>query len=459
MGLLRRTLLEALEPLGETGGPVSGSLRADDLAHPRRSESGARGRAARGEVGVLGTRGSPERPKRRSRRSARRWSPSTTSRRRRHPEPRVRLRGGPSREPSSRTGVRGATQGRPPEAGDESSLCHRRLAHVHGCRGRPSPGSPQLRHRRVRPGGCGGDRPGRRRRRRPSVGGPPGEGPGACRLSGDRAGRGDAAPGGSRPGPRHQRGPRGGGHNRHLHRARRPGVRRHPRGSRRRHECRSRGDARGHRPESGVRRPGRPGLRRGPRARLPAHPPRAVSGRDRCEVSVASSCGAPAGELERRPCGLWNGLHRPAPDRSALRRTLGPRAPGRLHRGLRAQGLRDRSRALDGRPGRCGGLREGVEPGAPRRRRGRHRLRGKGRLGDVGRLGRRSGGWSLRRSGDRLPCGPGSLRRALRQPRLAAGAPSALDEADLGQRRPHEPGHRREARRLPNRGDRVGSRE
>jgi len=325
------------------------SLRPDDLAHPGRPERGPPGRAAGCEVGELGARGSRQRSGRRDpgfRRSG--GAPVPLRGRRRHPEPRSRLRLEPSREPPSRAGVRRATQGGPPQARDEPALRRRGLAHIDGC-GRRSPPRPQeLRHRGLCPGGGGGARRGRRRRCRPPVGGPPGEGPQACRLSGDRAGRGDAAPGGSCHRPHDQRGARCRGHHRRLHRARGRGLRRDASGSRRRHERRSGRDAGRHRREPGVRSACRPRVRPGPRACPASHPPRPVSRRDRGAVPMASPGDAHPGELERRTGGLWHRLDRPTLDRSALRRALGARAPGRVHRRLRAQGLRDRPRALDG---------------------------------------------------------------------------------------------------------------
>jgi len=99
-----------------------------------------------------------------------------------------------------------------------------------------------------------------------------------------------------------------------------------------------------------------------------------------------------------------------------------------------------------------------VEPRAARRRRGRYGLRGESRVRDRGRLGPGPPGWDDPGSGDRLPCRSRCLRRTLRQPGLAAGAASTIDEADLGQRGPHEPGHRGKARRLPDGRDGSGTR-
>ncbi len=81
--------------------------------------------------------------------------------------------------------------------------------------------------------------------------------------------------------------------------------------------------------------------------------------------------------------------------------------------------------------------------GGSRAARGRRSRRGDATAGPGAGPARRARG----RVRDRLPHRPDHLRRALRQQRLVAGAAQALDEADVGQRRHHQPGHGRGARR------------
>ena len=93
-------------------------------------------------------------------------------------------------------------------------------------------------------------------------------------------------------------------------------------------------------------------------------------------------------------------------------------------------------------------VRQDLAPVAARRRGAGYGLRA-GR-GDAGRqlgLGGRPGRGSGRHHGRAVPPRPVDLRRPLRQQRLAAGTAEAGHQADLGQRRPDRPGHRREAAR------------
>ena len=67
--------------------------------------------------------------------------------------------------------------------------------------------------------------------------------------------------------------------------------------------------------------------------------------------------------------------------------------------------------------------------------------------GRARRLGAGPEDAAERRARDRVPARPERLRRPLREPRLAAGAAEAAQQDHVGERRVHEPGHRREARR------------
>ena len=206
-------------------------------------------------------------------------------------------------------------------------------------------------------------------------------------------------------------------------------------------------DARRPRLEPGLRGARRPEDRRGARQGAVPDPPRALPRRDGRALPLAPAGLAPARELGRPARGRRDGLDRPAADRAALPHALRDRGPGRL----RARASRRATtivRAHWQARARRGRLREALEPGAPRRRRGRHRLRGEGGEGRRPARGRRRGGEGAGRAGSRSPSAPiRRLRRALREPRLAAGAAEAAHQDHLGQRGARQPEDGGRARR------------
>ena len=201
--------------------------------------------------------------------------------------------------------------------------------------------------------------------------------------------------------------------------------------------------------QPGLHRPGRPRLRRGRSRKVRAARSTWASTRTRPRRSAAgTSPRRTPRDLGRRP--------RPstAPPRS-IQPLIAPLYGGRSAHELLAAllgqpepaGLRDRPRAPGRTQRRRRRLRDVLADGAsttassPSTAADAEAGHAQARARPARRRARRRG----RRARDRLPARPDDLGRPVRQQRLAPGTAQAADQADLGQRRLHQPGDRRAA--------------